>query len=203
MRRQRAGDLQPALLAVGQRRRQLVLHILQAHDAQKLHDLLAMLRLLLAVETEGSGKDVAGAQHMLGDEHIVEHGLGLPQADVLERARHAELGDPVGRRVEHGHLNEFPGLLALVILLHLALRMVADDRLAHEADLTVRRLIHAGDGVERGGLARAVGADERDDLALVDLKAQVVDGDDAAELHRNIVETQNVLAHFSPPPFFV
>ena len=117
---------------------------------------------------------------MLGDEHIVEHGLGLPQADVLERARHAELGDPVGRRVEHGHLNEFPGLLALVILLHLALRMVAD-----------------------GCLARAVGTDERDDLALVDLKAQVVDGDDAAELHRNIVETQNVLAHFSPPPFFV
>ena len=81
--------------------------------------------------------------------------------------------------------------------------MVANDRLAHEADLTVRRLIHAGDGVERGGLARAVGTDERDDLALVDLKAQVVDGDDAAELHRNIVKTQNVLAHFSPPPFFV
>ena len=140
---------------------------------------------------------------MLGDEYIVEHGLGLPQADVLERARHAELGDPVGRRVEHGQLNEFSGLLALVILLHLALRMVADDRLAHEADLTVRRLIHAGDGVERCGLARAVGTDERDDLALVDLKAQVVDGDDAAELHRNIVETQNILAHFSPPPFFV
>ena len=203
MRRQRAGDLQPALLAVGQRRRQLVLHILQAHDAQKLHDLLAMLRLLLAVEAERGGKDVAGAQHVLGDEHIVEHGLGLPQADVLERARHAELGDPVGRRVQNGCGEELFGLLALVALLHLALRMVADDRLAHEADLTVRRLIHAGDGVERGGLARAVGTDERDDLALVDLKAQVVDGDDAAELHRNIVETQNVLAHFSPPPFFV
>ena len=35
MRRQRAGDLQPALLAVGQRRRQLVLHILQTHDARE------------------------------------------------------------------------------------------------------------------------------------------------------------------------
>ena len=73
---------------------------------------------------------------------------------VLERPAEAETGLPVGgRRVDPG----------------------AEDR--HVA----RRGEEAANGVHEGGLARAVGADEPDDLAGVDRDRDVVGGDEAAE----------------------
>ena len=45
----------------------------------------------------------------------------------------------------------------------------------------------AGDRVQNGGFARAVRADERDDLALVDLKGNALDGVDAAVVHMDII----------------
>ena len=42
-------------------------------------------------------------------------------------------------------------------------------------------------GVQNGGFARAVRADERDDLALVDLKGNALDGVDAAVVHMDII----------------
>ena len=78
--------------------------------------------------------------------------------------------------------------------------MVADDGLVAEGHLAVGRRVHAGDDVERCGLAGAVGADQGYDLALVDFHAQVVDGDDAAELHGHIFKTENMFSHGSCPP---
>ena len=45
----------------------------------------------------------------------------------------------------------------------------------------------ARDRVQNGGFARAVRADERDDLALVDLKGNALDGVDAAVVHMDII----------------
>ncbi len=45
----------------------------------------------------------------------------------------------------------------------------------------------AGNGGQNGGFARAVRADERDDLALVDLKGNALDGVDAAVVHMDII----------------
>jgi len=45
----------------------------------------------------------------------------------------------------------------------------------------------AGDRVQNGGFARAVRADERDDLALVDLKGNALNGVDAAVVHMDII----------------
>ena len=45
----------------------------------------------------------------------------------------------------------------------------------------------AGDRVQNGGFTRAVRADERDDLALVDLKGNALDGVDAAVVHMDII----------------
>ena len=49
------GDLQPALLAVGQGGGQLVLYVIQPHRPQKLRHLLPLLLLLSVVQAEGSG----------------------------------------------------------------------------------------------------------------------------------------------------
>ena len=87
---------------------------------------------------------------------------------------------------------------------HLALRVVADDGVAHELYASVRGLVYARDAVEGSGLSCAVGAYEGDDLALVDLDGEVVDGDYAAELHGDVFHAQdvfNVLTHWRRPPF--
>src|SRR5207302_9313523 len=49
-------------------------------------------------------------------------------------------------------------------------------------DLAARRGKKVREQVEAGGLARAVGADERVDASAPDLEADVADGDEALEL---------------------
>ena len=96
------------------------------------------------------------------------------------------------------------GVFARVELFHLAARETFDDWLAVELDLAVRGLVDARDAVERGRFAGAVRADERDDLALVHLEVQVVDGDDAAELHGGVFHLQKrfLLTHLDASSFF-
>ena len=67
-------------------------------------------------------------------------------------------------------------------------------RAAAEPHLAVRQRQHAGDQVEGGGLAGAVGTDQADDLAGADLEADVVDGDQAAELLADGLHVQHQLA---------
>src|SRR5207237_9842331 len=55
---------------------------------------------------------------------------------------------------------------------------------AVEADPAGRRRVGARDQVEEGRLPRAVGADEADDLALIDPERQILHGPEAAEVLR-------------------
>ena len=80
----------------------------------------------------------------------------------------------------------FSVVLAGVELLHLSGRITGGDEISAELYLAVRRVIDAGYDVERRRLSGAVRTDERDDLALVYLHREVVDRDDAAELHRDV-----------------
>ena len=91
-----------------------------------------LLLLLLPVQAEGGGEDVAGGPAVLGDQHVVEHRLGLPQADVLERTGHAQLRDFIGSGGQD--LGVLPVVLTLVQLFHFALGVVLDDLLAVEPD---------------------------------------------------------------------
>jgi len=75
--------------------------------------------------------------------------------------------------------------------------MVARNGLAFKQDFAVGRLIHARHAVKGRGFARAVGADQRHDLAAVDFHAQVVYRHHAAKLHGQVVDFQHVLAHFA------
>ena len=94
------------------------------------------------------------------DQQICQHGRILEQFDVLEGAGDAEPGDVVSR--------------------------LLGDVLVFEKDLAVRRRIDARDQVEDRALAGAVGADDREDLALLDREAHGIDRLQAAEMQRQV-----------------
>ncbi len=102
------------------------------------------------------------------DEDVLERRHVGEEPDVLERARDAQLGD-----------------LELVALA---------QRLAEVAHRARGGLVDAGHDVEAGRLAGAVGPDEAEDLALVDVEADLVEGDDATEAQRDGVDLEQPLA---------
>ena len=57
-----------------------------------------------------------------------------------------------------------------------------------QADAAGMRLVEAGDAVEHRGLAGAVRADQRRDLALARLEGQIIDGEETAEAHRQMLD---------------
>ena len=93
---------------------------------------------------------------------VVERRHAAEQRDVLERAR-----DAAGRRLVRPHLGA---------------------RLALERDAAVLRRVEAVDHVEHRGLAGAVRADDRADLALADVERDVGDRLHAAEGERDVLD---------------
>ena len=95
-------------------------------------------------------------------DRILRHPKVLPdrkvaeQADVLKRARHARRQRPV--------------------------RLCAGDVAILEHDPSAGDRQDAADQIDRGALARAVGADQAEDLALLDREIQLIDGTDTAEM---------------------
>ena len=95
-------------------------------------------------QRDGSLHPSAPRLHVVADEHVVEHGHGPEQGDVLERAREAVPDDVVRPDRLHG--------------------VSVDEYRA------VARAVYAGDDVEERRLARAVRPDERDDLPGLDVE---------------------------------
>src|SRR5215203_2761510 len=62
-----------------------------------------------------------------------------------------------------------------------------------QADETGSRLVEAGDAVEHRGLAGAVRSDERGDVAAPGDERQVVDRDQAAKSHGEVLDPQDGL----------
>ena len=58
------------------------------------------------------------------------------------------------------------------------------DLLAFEFDGAFARNIQTSEHIEYSGLASAVGADDTDDLAFIDVEIHMVHSDEAAELDR-------------------
>ena len=92
---------------------------------------------------------------MKGDADVVENGETWEETDVLEGAGDAVCGDVVG--------------------------LFADDAVLIEKNFPFGRLIDAGDEIENGGFAGAVGTDEADEFTFADLEIQGRDGSEAAE----------------------
>ena len=176
IRGHRAGDLHLALLAVGQALGVAVDVLAQADGVQNLDGLDGLVALLPA---EGGGAEQALEEVVLrvdvgAHQNVLDDAHLGEEAQVLEGA-----GDAAGDDL---------------------LRRFAVDALIQEGDCTVGDLIDAGEHVEHGGLARAVGADQRDDLALIHMEADVVHGAQAAELDRDVFNIQkaHACAPFSP-----
>ena len=86
---------------------------------------------------------------MLGDQDVFENAHFLEQTDVLKSPRHPQTGNRV--------------------------RLHSGDLLAGEADTAAGRRIDAGDQIERGGLASAIGANQTDDLTRLNLHVELGD----------------------------
>ena len=156
---ERAGDLEAALVAVGERRRALVGVVVELEELQQVEGLAAHRGLVVGVAPRAhDGVEERRAGHAVArHEHVLEHRHLPEEPDVLERARDAEVGDLPRRE--------------------------AVDALAAERDGALRRRVHAGDAVEHRGLAGAVGSDEPEDGALGHVEADAADGAQAAEDH--------------------
>jgi len=96
---------------------------------------------------------------MPAGEEVLLDGGALEELDVLERACDALLHDPVPRQLR--------------------------DLDVAQHDRPLVGIEHARDHVEHGGLARAVRADDREDLLLGHVERQVADRADATEAERD------------------
>jgi hypothetical protein len=63
---------------------------------------------------------------------------------------------------------------------------------AHEVHLPAVGPVKACDGVDQGGFARAVGADEAQDLALMNLQVNAIQGVNATEVFGQIGDRQDM-----------
>lgn len=114
-------------------------------------------------EAQGGG-EVAGTGEQVASEHEVVGDGAAGEHDVLEGAGEAEGGDAV--RCEP---HEFP---------------------VAEADGSLVHAVHAGQGVEAGGLARSVGADEGVHAARFDGEADSVECDQAGEPYGDVLDDE-------------
>jgi hypothetical protein len=70
----------------------------------------------------------------------------------------------------------------------------AQDRAAFKQDVAAFRYIESRKTIEERGLAGPIGADDADDLAGRNIETDTVEGNDAAESHRNVPHTQQGFA---------
>jgi hypothetical protein len=154
---QRAGDLEPALIAVRQGARRIAGVAGDADVVEQLHRALADRALLVALGAglEHGAPDPGARAHVTADHHVLERAHLAEQPDVLEGA-----GDARARHCVHRRWLVGP---------------------AGELEAAGVGRVEPGDHVEEGGLAGAVGADEAVDLAALDAQPDVGQRLQAAE----------------------
>ena len=129
-----------------------------------------LLGAAVDMRREHADQRVAGRDHqrvVLRHQHVLEHRHAGEQADVLERARDARL---LRHQVVRHALEQEQRAVAVAqaagAALGQRLDLVPDRAVAvRERDAPLGRLVEAGDAVEHRGLAGAVRADQRGDVA--------------------------------------
>ena len=170
---QGAGDLEAALLTVGQRAGQLVGLGREPNLAQQLHAAAGAVAFLLDLprHPEHRRQRARLLPRLDADLDVLEGGQRREQPDVLERARDAEVVDLVGLLAQDaGEAVAGPG--------------------GHE-HLPLLRGVDAGERVEQRRLAGAVGPDDGQDLAAGHRHRDVVEADDAAEAQGDVLDVED------------
>ena len=163
--RQREGHALAGFL--GDVGRHLMGQMRQADEVERRLGLLAAQPLFLA-QAPGVEQHVGQPRRRaqpVADDQVVEHRRAVEQGRGLERARHAEPGDLV--RAQAGHV------------------------LPLEQDLARTRRVRAGDQVEEGGLAGAIGADDRVDMAGFERHGHVVHRGQPAEFLGEVADLKH------------
>src|SRR5262245_37780084 len=193
-----ARDLEPTLAAV----RQLAGQIIGARGQCNLLEQVARLvdrRPLgarIGGQPERADRGESGRPHqriMLGDQQVFQHRHALEQADVLERARDAGLAghEIVGHALEQEQRAVAAGDAAGAPLGQGG-EFVPHAGIADlQRDAALGRFVEAGDAVEHGGLAGAVRSDQRGDVAAARAEGEVVDRDQPAEAHAQVLDAQH------------
>ena len=138
LRRECSGDADQLALAVAEFARMDVGEVGQLHRLERLVDLLGG-GVATAAGPDDVGQERVPPRAIGGDQQVVANGEVLEQLERLERPDQPELGPRVGAQA--GEVGPVEGDVAL-----------GDRR-------------EAGDGVDEGGLAGTVGADQADQLA--------------------------------------
>ena len=112
------------------------------------------------------GRPGVGSISFVGDHHVFQHRHAFEQADVLKGAANPQAANLV-QRAPH-------------------------QVVAHEVHLPAVGPVKPGDGVDQGGFARAVGADQTQDLAGLNLQINAIQGMDATKVFGQIGDRQDV-----------
>ena len=75
--------------------------------------------------------------------------------------------------------------------------LFANQFLAFVQDAALIDMDHAQDGFHQGGLAGAVGTQQRDDLAFIDFNIDAFQGFDVAVGRRQVGDLHDILSHYS------
>ena len=193
------GNLQTALNAVGQRAGDLVLQVEQILLCQKSFCFLPHALFFFIAQTEGGGEDIVLGTHVLCNQNVVKYRQLRKQPNILEGTGNAEFGDLIRCRADD--MGVLSCIFTEVLLLHFALGVIFQHGLSLKGDEAIGWLIDAGDAVKGGCLACTVGADQCNDLPLIDIQREVVDSDNAAELHGNVFYMKDILTHFATSSF--
>ena len=141
------------------------------HDGQQLLGAGGDFRLLLPVlfGTEDGVRHAVGRVALHGRLDVLDDSHLFEQADVLKRAGNARMDD--------------------------LMRFFAVHPLTAEVERTLGGFVDAGNEVENRRLARAVGADEPDQLGLANFHVEVIHGFQAAELDAEMLCFQYGCCH--------
>ena len=161
-----ADDFEAALVAVGQALGRCVGELAELENLQHVHDLRGDLLLFVAEDRSARERmhHAADDVQVKGDADVVEDRQRREQPDVLKGPCDAVLRDVVGGQ---------------------AVNVAPTKR-----NRPLGRLVNPGDEVEDGGLARAVGPDEAEELLGLNLKVQRVDRREPAEPDRALAHVE-------------
>src|SRR5262249_6318731 len=168
LERQRARDLQAALVPIGEIARALVGTVGKTDQLQQCFGPASRLTLLRPWrgQPDHAAHEAARRPHVTRDHHVLKGRELAEQANVLKRARDAEGGDAVRRQ--------------------------ACDVAALVAQAAGRGRGEAGDEVEQRRLAGAVGPDQAEELAAGHGEGHPAHRDDAAEAARQGLHRQHL-----------
>ena len=172
-------SLNPSHLLVALAVARLVQPIADQSAAEEPEHLLAVLTDLLLFALEAAGleqgtHDPLLGSAVLGHHDVLENRHVGEQADVLEGPGDAPGGDLVGVETE--------------------------QRLTLEHDVAGGRCDHSRDHVEEGGLPGPVGANDRDDLSLVDMEVKIGECVETTEGHAQVLNVEQTFAHAGATP---